>query len=187
MTTIYFIRHAESDHNIHQDEIRPLTQKGWESRKIVTEFLSDKNINVALSSPYKRSVDTISDFTEKHNLEIGLIDDFTERRVDSVWIEDFWGYIKKQWENFDYKFTDGECLREVRERNIKALVEVLKKHKDKNIIIGTHGAALSQIIHHYDNSYGYDDFMAMVNKMPWCVKMVFDEGRCVNIDKIDLY
>ncbi len=187
MTTIYFIRHAESDHNIHQDDIRPLTQKGWESRKIVTEFLSDKNINIALSSPYKRSVDTISDFTEKHNLEIGLIDDFRERRVDSVWIEDFWEYIEKQWEDFDYKFTDGECLREVRERNIKALVEVLKKYKDKNIIVGTHGTALSQIIHHYDNSYGYDDFMSMVKKMPWCVKLVFDEDRCVDIEKIDLY
>lgn len=61
MTTIYFIRHAESDHSIHQDDIRPLTNKGWESRKIVTEFLKDKNIDIAVSSPYKRAVDTISD------------------------------------------------------------------------------------------------------------------------------
>ena len=31
MTNIYFIRHAEQDKSIHDDEKRPLTKKGEES------------------------------------------------------------------------------------------------------------------------------------------------------------
>ncbi len=187
MTTIYFIRHAQSDSHIKQDDIRPLTEKGLKDRELVTGFLSDKNIQVALSSPYKRAVDTISDFTEKNNLTIQTINGFRERKVDNAWIEDFWGYVERQWRDFDYKFSDGECLNEVRERNINALEKVLDEHSGKNIVIGTHGSALSQIIHHYDNRYSHADFMKMVNIMPWVVKMDFVGRECVLMTKIDLY
>jgi len=77
--------------------------------------------------------------------------------VGNVWIEDFNSFAKKQWEDFDYKLSDGESLREVQNRNIKALNEVLRMYEGKNIVIGTHGTALSTIINYYDSTYGYDD------------------------------
>jgi len=54
-------------------------------------------------------------------------------------------------------------------------------------VIGTHGTALSTIINYYDSTYGFADFMAMVNIMPWVVSMSFDETSCVDIEKIDLF
>lgn len=72
---------------------------------------------------------------------------------------------------FDYKLSDGESLREVQNRNIKALNEVLRMYEGKNIVIGTHGTALSTIINYYDSTYGYDDFERMKLIMPWIVKM----------------
>lgn len=60
-----------------------------------------------------------------------LIDDFRGRRVDSVWIEDFIGFCKKQWSDFDYKLSSGESLREVQIRNIEALKQILKEHDEK--------------------------------------------------------
>lgn len=41
-------------------------------------------------------------------LEINIIEDFRERKVDSIWIEDFDKFAKEQWSNFDYKLSDGE-------------------------------------------------------------------------------
>lgn len=189
MTTIYFIRHAESDHKIHDDQTRPLTEKGMKDRKLVTAFLQDKSINIVLSSPYKRAVDTVADFANKHNIEICTIDDFRERKSDSNWLKDtdFFPFIQRQWQDFNYKLSDGENLNEVQYRNITALKTVLKQYNDKNIIIGTHGTALSTIINYYDNSYGYDDFMNMINLMPWVVKIVFDSEKCVRIEKINLF
>ena len=76
MTTVYFIRHAESDTSIRDGRIRPLTPKGFSSRVLVTEFLHDKNIDVVLSSPFKRAVDTISDFAEKNRFEITIKENY---------------------------------------------------------------------------------------------------------------
>lgn len=79
MTTIYFVRHAQSDQNNHNDMLRPLTPKGKKDSLLVTEFLKDKNISVAFSSPYMRAVDTISDFCDKNELKINVVDEFRER------------------------------------------------------------------------------------------------------------
>jgi 2,3-bisphosphoglycerate-dependent phosphoglycerate mutase len=129
-----------------------------------------------VSSPYKRAVDTVADFASKNGFEVETICDFRERKSDSDWIRDndFWPFIERQWNDFNYKLSDGECLAEVQARNIKALNAVLSRFTDKNIVIGTHGTALSTIINFYDNSYGFQDFMDMVHIMPWVVKMTFD-------------
>jgi 2,3-bisphosphoglycerate-dependent phosphoglycerate mutase len=188
MTTIYFVRHAEADNTERDGAIRPLTAKGMTNRTAVTKYLQDKSIDFVLSSPYKRAVDTIADFADRNGFTIETVYDFRERKSDSDWVRDtdFWPFIERQWNDFSYKLSDGECLAEVQERNIKAVNEVLARHRDKNIVIGTHGTALCTIINHYDNSYGFRDFLAMVNILPWVVRMKFDGENCVSIEKIDV-
>jgi len=166
--------------------MRPLTAKGRKDCALVTDFLKDKGIDVVLSSPYKRSVDTVAGFADSAGLQVELIEDFRERKVGD-WVEDFKGYSRKQWEDFSFKQPEGENLFEVQARNIAALEEVLIKYKDKFIAVGTHGTALSTIVNHYDNTYNHEDFWAMAGLMPWMVKMDFDGNRCVCIEKIDLF
>lgn len=177
MTTIYFVRHATPNFNNHDDLTRELTSQGLKDRKYVTEFLWDKDIEVALSSPYKRAVDTIKEFADAKGLEIGLIDDFRERKIEDEWIEDFNSFCKKQWEDFSYKLPGGESLREVQKRNIHALWQVLETFNGKNVVIGSHGTALSTIIHYFDPSFGYDEFQEIKNFMPWIVKFSFENKR----------
>jgi len=187
MTTVYFIRHAESDYRNHDDALRPLSEKGMIDRLLVTSFLDDKNIDVVLSSPYVRAIDTVKDFADKHNMKIKTVDAFRERKVDSIWIEDFDQFAEKQWKDFNYRFFDGECLKEVQDRNISALQEALKQYKGKSIIIGSHGTALSTIINYYDSSFGFRDFNDMKKRMPWIVKFSFDNQVSIKIEKIDLF
>lgn len=187
MTTVYFIRHAEPNYTNHNDEARELTEKGMIDRKLVTNYLSDKHIDIVLSSPYKRAIDTIKDFTDKYRLPIEIIYDFRERKVDSVWIENFSDYCRHQWQDFSYKLSDGETLGEVQTRNIHALRLVLKKYQDKNIVIGSHGTALSTIINYFDNSFGYSDFKKIQFLMPWIVKFTFNGENFQNIEMINLF
>ena len=126
ITAVYFVRHAAPNYNNHDDMTRELTAYGLRDRKLVTDFLLDKNIDVALSSPYKRAVDTIKEFTDVKKLQIQLIDDFRERKVGNEWIDNFNDFCKKQWEDFDYKLSDGESLKEVQRRNICALNNALE-------------------------------------------------------------
>ena len=66
MTTVYFIRHAEADNTDDDGRNRLLTEKGMKDRAVVTAFLQDKKIDTVFSSPYKRAIDTLVDFTEKN-------------------------------------------------------------------------------------------------------------------------
>ena len=187
MTNVYFVRHAQPDYDNHDDLTRELTAKGLEDRKLVTDFLADKAIHAVYSSPFKRSVDTVKDFADRKGLAITMIDDFRERRIDSCWIEDFAGFARRQWEDFSYKLSDGECLREVQERNIRALDRVLGECDGKNVVIGSHGTALSTIINYFDPSFGYEQFEEIRGLMPWIVQFSFENGQCVHVQKYDLF
>ena len=187
MTTVYFVRHAEPNYTNHDDLSRELTPKGVEDSKLVTRFLADKGVDIVFSSPYQRARDTVRDFAESFGLKIHIEDDFRERKVDSVWIEDFTSFCRRQWSDFDYKLSDGETLREVQTRNISALNRILREHRGCTIVIGTHGTALSTIIHFYDPRFGYADFEKIRGLMPWIVKFTFEDDKCMAIESYNLF
>lgn len=109
MTTIYFVRHCQSDHSVHDDRTRPLTPKGQGDSKLVTEFLRDKRICAVLSSPYQRAMDTVRDFADAYGFSIETVEDFRERKVGNRWIEDFIAFVKRHWEDVDYREPEGKA------------------------------------------------------------------------------
>lgn len=187
MTIVYFVRHAEPNYSNRNDFERELTEKGMMDRELVTQYLSDKNIDVVISSPYKRAVDTIKPFAKMFEHEIEIIDDFRERRVDSSWIEDYKAFSKAQWADFSYKLADGEALGEVQERNIAALFDIVSRYKNKNIVVGSHGTALATIINYFDKNFGYEEFEMIKGLFPWIVKFTFDENAVVTIEYNDVF
>jgi 2,3-bisphosphoglycerate-dependent phosphoglycerate mutase len=181
------VRHAEPNFKNHDDLTRELTEKGLLDRRLVTKYLADKGIDAVLSSPYKRAVDTVQDFADTKAFNIRLIEDFRERKVGNDWIDDFTAYSKKQWADFAYKLTDGESLSEAQERNIKALQSVVNEYAGKNVVVGSHGTALSTIINYFDKSFGYEDFNLILDRMPWVVRFTFNHDQCEDIEKTDLF
>lgn len=187
MTRIYFVRHAEPNYNNHDDRQRELSSKGMEDRKLVTEYFSEIPVDAVLSSPYKRAVDTVADVAARYGYEMERIEDFRERRVDSCWIDNFDEFARKQWEDFDYKLSDGESLHEVQDRNIRALMEVLDKYSGKTVVIGSHGTALSTIIHYFREDFGYRGFERIRTWMPWIVCFSFEGKDCVKIEHYNVF
>ena len=186
MTKVYFVRHARPDFSVQDDFTRPLTKDGQNSSKKVSEFLSKKNISTVYSSPYKRAVDTLSDFAESLDFEINIIDDFRERKIDDVWVEDFDSFAKKQWDDFHYKLPAGESINEVQIRNIKALNKLLEENKGGNIAVGTHGTALSCIINYYNKDFKLSEFNRIRDLMPFIVCLTFKEKDFVEMKEFKL-
>jgi len=177
MTTIYFIRHAEAVRGFKPNRLRPLTEKGQKDCHWVTEFLQDKQVDVIVSSTYKRAVDTVSGFAKSMGFEIELDEDFREREKGSL-TGDYMEFAIRQWGDFLYKLNGGESLAETQQRNITALQRVLERHKSKNIVIGTHGQALGTIINYFDESFGFEQKLAIGN--PHIVKMIFDGDSLIS-------
>ncbi len=186
MTTVYFIRHAEPNFANHDDLTRELSQKGLADRRLVTVFLQDKGIGAVLSSPYRRAIDTVGEFAARRGLPVVTVGDFRERCVGS-WVDDFDADARRQWEDFDYKLPGGESLREVETRCVTALERVLADYAGQRVAVGSHGTALSVLIHHYDASFGYREFNAIKGLMPWAVRFRFDGTRFMDVQAFDLF
>ena len=179
MTEVYFVRHAQSDHCVLDNRTRPLTEEGLRDSKAVTWVLADKKIDFLISSPYKRSMDTINDLAAELGLPIHKDEDFRERRIGNLHGEEILEFAEKQWEDFDYKTEDGESLREVQTRNIRALNRVLSEHSSEKIVVGTHGMALSTFLNYYYSEFDFVCFMKILDFMPFVIRMDFDGEKCV--------
>jgi len=178
-TTVYFIRHAKPDISIKDDMTRPLSLEGIEKSKELVKLFKEIKIDYIYSSPFKRAIQTIEPIVKNKNIKIEVINDFRERKMSDEWIENYEEYSKKQWDDFSYKLADGESLNEVQKRNIKELEKILLENEGKTIIIGTHGTALSTIINYYDRIFLYNNFLEMVNIMPYIMKMEFNNDKYI--------
>ena len=173
MTHIYFVRHAQPEHKWQDDRTRPLTEEGKLDRKKVTEFFQNIQIDCAYSSPYNRSLDTISEIAIMHGLKIITDERFRERQKGHD--GNNFGNFQKRWSDFDFHEEGGESLSMVQVRNTEVVNEILCDHKDKNIIIGTHGTALSTILNYYEPTYNCDSFLRIIDYMPYIIRLDFNE------------
>ena len=182
MTNIYFVRHAQPDYAFAEASKRPLTEEGERDTLKVVEAMKDIRLDFAISSPYKRSYDTIKQTADEHGLDIAIDERLHERinGKNSNNIEMF----RKRWADLSYSESDGECLQSVMDRNIAAVNDILDTHRDENIMIGTHGTALSTILHYYDNSFGVDDFMRLIDFMPYIIRLGFNGRELVEKEEI---
>ncbi|MBM7635811.1 histidine phosphatase family protein [Streptococcus saliviloxodontae] len=187
VTKLYFVRHADPNYDNHNDYERELSAKGLLDRHLVSDFLKDKPITAVFSSPYVRAVETIRPFAESRRLSIQVDDDFRERRITDQWIADFKSFSEQQWQDFSYKLEGGESLSEVQERNIRALERLLVDFAGQELVIGSHGTALSTIIHYFDPSFSYVDFEKIKGLMPWLVCLTFEGQHCLSIESINLF
>jgi len=178
MTKIYFVRHAQPEHIWEADRTRPLTDEGKGDAKVVLDFLKDKQINIFYCSPYKRSIDTIIETSFFFGKEI--ITDERLRERENGLNGNNPGMFQKRWEDHNYHEVGGESISMVQQRNIQVVSEILDYNKEKTIVIGTHGTALSTILNYYDISYGCDEFLRIIDWMPYIIEMNFDGRQFMN-------
>ncbi len=182
MIKVYFVRHAQPEYGWKDDRSRPLTPEGKEDAKQVVEFFKEMEITRFYCSPYKRSIDTIADTAANHHKEIILLEGLRERANGTDGGKP--GMIEKRWADFSFHEEGGESIGMVQERNMKALLTILKECEeaddgDMNIVIGTHGTALSSILQYYDRTYNSDSFFRMVDWMPYIIELDFEANQCI--------
>ncbi len=179
MTKIYFVRHAQPEHTWEEDRTRPLTEEGKRDSAVVPEFFKDKNIEMFYCSPYRRSIDTIKDTAMLFHKEIITDERLREREKGAE--SNNLGMYQKRWADHDYHETGGESIAMVQKRNIEALHQILSENENKEIVIGTHGTALSTILNYFDKSFGCDDFLRIIDWMPYIVELDFEADRLIAV------
>ncbi len=177
MTKVYFVRHAQPKHDWKDDRTRPLTEEGKKDSAIVLEFLKDKKIDAFYCSPYKRSLDTIADAAVFFDKEI--ITDERLREREKGLDGNNHGMFQKRWADHDYHEKGGESLAMVQKRNMEALNEILSENIDKEIVVGTHGTALSTILNFYSSDFSSEYFLRIIDWMPYIIELDFEDNKLV--------
>lgn len=170
MTHIYFIRHAHSTYTKEERE-RPLSEKGWEGANTVTNLLKDEEIDVVLSSPYKRAIQTVEGVAEHFELPIIIEEDLRERLLSVKPLENFQEGITKAWENPTFSFPGGESNTDAQKRGVACMKNILEQYEGKYVAIGTHGNIMVLIMNYFDEKYGFS-FWKELN-MPDVYKLTF--------------
>lgn len=172
MTKVYFVRHAQSDYRSGPDRERGLTAEALEDRRVVLDFLRDKPVDAFYCSPYRRSLDTIREAADHFGLPIRTDERLREREAAPG--GNCRELFRRRWSDFDWHEPGGESLRSVQDRNIAALTEILEQNREKTLVLGTHGTALSAILNYYDPGWDCDSFLRIIDWMPFVVELDFD-------------
>jgi 2,3-bisphosphoglycerate-dependent phosphoglycerate mutase len=181
VTNLYLVRHAHSTYT--PDEIgRPLSTKGFTDAERISDILKYENIEVVISSPYKRAVQTVERIAKDIEKEIIIEEDFKERTLSSIPVEDFDIAVKKVWEEPTFSWEDGESNVIAQKRGIKALLRVLKAYEGKNIAVGTHGNIMVLIMNYFDRKYDFSFWKEL--DMPDVYKLTFDNINLKEVSRV---
>ncbi|PFY11185.1 histidine phosphatase family protein [Bacillus toyonensis] len=182
MTTIYFVRHAHSTYTKEERE-RPLSEKGHCDAENVTCLLKDGHIDVVISSPYKRAIQTVQGIANTYNVSIQIEEDLRERLLSSEPVEDFNDAIENVWEDWTFAYEGGESNVVAQKRAILCMQNILEKYKGKNIVIGTHGNIMVLLMNYFDSKYDFQFWKTI--QMPDVYKLTFDNNRFISAERIE--
>lgn len=163
MTTLYITRHGETEWNIEGRmqgwNDSPLTNLGINQAYWLCDRLRDIEFKAIYSSPSGRAYKTAEILRGERNIEI-IADDALKEINLSHWVGLDQKHIvdkdEKQFENYWnrphlYKPFSGEDFLQVQRRVTHGISQILKEHKDGNILIVTHTMALKVLMASLEN------------------------------------
>ena len=174
-TVVYISRHSEAFRDLfglyntnEKEQIRnektPLSVRGEEKAKIMSEVEELKEVKILISSHYVRTMSTAKYIAAKNNIKLNVDSRLGERRFGVDFIKDLPAdFTFNQFKDFNYKLNTGECLNEVYNRMIDVLYELLDKVNGKTSMIVSHGTSLT----------------CMLSK--WCQLKINDDTKLIEI------
>lgn len=177
---IYIVRHGETDYNLERRmqgwlDI-PLNAKGLSQAKIAALKLQEITLDFVYSSDLIRAHETAKTITVLNKKEIIVTKSLRERDmgVFSGWKWEVDKDVDKQklWEDhdkslktedFNWKDHKGESIMEHYSRVGSHLDHIHNVHKDKSVLLVTHGGTINRMLEYYKLKEMRDEFKSITN------------------------
>jgi 2,3-bisphosphoglycerate-dependent phosphoglycerate mutase len=174
MKSLYIIRHGKASLE-GSDSERGLTEEGHKHAEQITEILQNlpSKIDKIFSSPLNRAILTIKPLSQQLNLEINIVEDLKEKITGDTTGQNLNDAKQTMWSDFDAKLPGGESSTEASNRAISALNSIFEQLEDgQTAAVQCHGTLIALIIHHFDNSFGFEQWKNMT--MPDIYKITYE-------------
>jgi len=155
---LYIVRHGETQWNAEsraQGSMNvQLTENGINQARSLANRIQHYPIDVIYSSDLDRAYETAKIIGKKINLEVNILNELREMSFGK-WEGLTMAEIQQKyrdhyivWRSTPHqaKIPDGEKLLDVQTRSLKAVRQLLKRHKDQNILIVSHGVTIKSMI-----------------------------------------
>ena len=144
---LLLVRHGETDFNINgtiQGQIDvDLNEKGIMQTKLLAERLKDEKIDIIYTSKLKRAIDTAIEIQKYHpNILIIQCSELNERHYGVYQGKQYALFDKlfeKKLKRYMFRPEGGENYSDVQNRAMKLVRKIIAEHKDKNVMICSHG------------------------------------------------
>lgn len=158
ITKIYLIRHGETELNKlgvllgHTDN--ELNELGIKQAKSLSIAFKEIELDVIISSPLKRALETANSIAKEKNLGIIIAEDLKEINF-GIWEGKSYKQIirssPKEWEKrgenwIDFSPVNGEMFNSFYSRVSNAIKDISKSYKGQKIAIITHDGVMKVII-----------------------------------------
>jgi probable phosphoglycerate mutase len=183
-TRVLLMRHAETSapdrfHGAESDI--GLGARGVEQAKALARCLARLRLDVLVSSPMRRALDTAALIAEASGLAVEIVPGLYERRMGALsgaskadhW--DTYAQEKDRWIAGDLSFAhaDAEAFAEVRARSVRALRDLVERYPGRTIAVVAHGVLIKIALTSLLDGFGPADFdrigidTASVNDLRW--------------------
>lgn len=142
---ILIVRHGKTDWNI-QKKLQgrvdiELNEIGKMQARETAQLLEKENIDLIISSPLKRAIQTAEIINESRNIPVVIDERIAERNFGVYEGRDVTIFDFNEFWSFKYPkdFEGAETLDDFFERVYTFLDELKEKYKDKRILLVTHG------------------------------------------------
>lgn len=159
-----------------------MNEKGVFDAQRIQQILEPEELEIFVSSPYDRSIQTINPVVEQQKQEIVIYEDLREREVGDFAPISFMEAKQRVYENSDFFFQNGESSREAQARAVDVIEHLLAEYCGKKIGIGTHGDIMTLIMNHYDPKYDYEFWQSTT--MPDIYRLEFEKNRLTNVTRL---
>ncbi|MBQ7045558.1 MAG: histidine phosphatase family protein [Clostridia bacterium] len=158
MTTLYLVRHCEATGNVlkqYQGSIdADITENGANQLKLLSKRFENIKIDKFYSSPLKRAQLTARSVADKKGMDVEIVKDLTEIAggiFEGMTFEEIFRLYPEEENNWNhqphlYKSPEGESMRAVYDRAVKAINQIIADNKDKTIFVASHGGVIRTLM-----------------------------------------
>lgn len=156
---IYIVRHCKATGQLPEAE---LTDKGYLQAEVLAEFLSDKNIEYIISSPFHRAIESISPLARRLQVNLTTDDRLKERILCNGDHPNWQEMLRNTFMDLDLCYEGGESSRTAINRAVSVISDI-RDSKFSNVVLVTHGNLMSLLIKYYDDTFGFDQWKSLSN------------------------
>ncbi len=155
LTTVYFIRHAQSDPRRSLDDSEhPLSDVGQKQAERLVPLLERLGLHRIYCSPFVRCVRTIQPFASQSRVEVSTHADLREKKSTMGLVRDFDEVWQRSWDDFHFALPDCESSHQAVGRFTGAVESIVRRHPGETVGVSSHGHVIGLFLNRLHAAFG---------------------------------